>query len=337
MRTWAVGCLALITVVALAAGPASADEQDPVDLAKDLAREGFAAHGNGDLDKAVELLKRAALLDPQPEYFCSAGNVYDQMGEHAQAHLWLSRCLAGGRFAARKPEAAKGYRTMLTRVEQALRSTHAPVEITSSPSGAQVLVSAFADDDVFTTPGVVWLPVGSHTARLRADGHDDKPVSIEVGDTTSQRLNVTLERPAEVDATGNAVPDTRTDAQPEGNPDTVISAPLSRDTPAASRGKTPYVLMGVGGVSLITGAVFHIIAVGTRGELADLPEGQTRDDRQDTFNLQRGLAIGGYAVGAIIGGIGLYLWSRSPKKSESVAFGPAPTGDGAMVWLSWSR
>ena len=28
---------------------------------------------------------------------------------------------------------------------------------------------------------------------------------------------------------------------------------------------------------------------------------------------------------------------RSPNKAKSVAVGPSPTGDGAMVWLSWRR
>ena len=325
-----------------AATPAWADEQDPADLAKELAKRAVDVAGKGDLPEALKLFKAAARLDPQPEYFCNAGNAYDQLGKTAQAHLWLSQCL-DGRMGARNPEAAKAYRNMYEKLEKSLRTTHAPIELTSSPSGATVEISAFADDDEFTTPKLVWLPVGNHAVTVSMSGYEPKTVDLAIADRKSQALDVRLE--ATPVATGDPNSDTKPDpsAQPDTGNDRVdpthpIADPSEpRDTPRAGRGKTPLILLGVGGIALVTGGVFHFQASGTRGDLQGLPEGTERNDLLSTFSTQRGIAIAGYAIGAVAGGIGLYMMLRSPKRAKSVALSPAPSGDGAMVWLSWSR
>jgi len=114
--------------------------------------------------------------------------------------------------------------------------------------------------------------------------------------------------------------------------------PIILDTaPRATVPRWPgYAALGVGGVALTTGVLFHLRALDAKDAANHLPTDDPRfTDELDRFESRRAFALGGYAVGAIAVGIGAW-WlldhaaERGPQISGSIG------KDGATVTLGWT-
>ncbi|MCA9674720.1 MAG: hypothetical protein H6709_13035 [Kofleriaceae bacterium] len=290
------------------------------DQAKPLAQQGAETGDHGKLTEAIDLYKQAYALDPNPAYQCNAGVALRLVGELARAQPMLAECVARYRGAA---SARDVFRGQLADVEAALATSHVAVDIVTAPAGAAVGASTLADDEHVTAPGLLWLPPGTHTLTTRLAGYVTATTTVEI---SADEVAAGAKRRVRIDL----VAETPTPQVVER----VVEKPVTRGTGKRTAG---WIAVIGGGALIAGGGVMHWVSYQTRDELAQL-SGAAYDTKLETFQTQRNLTYGLYGLGAaaaITGGVLLYL---APRAAERVAIGPAPAGDGAMVWLdlgSW--
>lgn len=110
---------------------------------------------------------------------------------------------------------------------------------------------------------------------------------------------------------------------------------LNRPPPPPSR--VPLYIMGAGAMIVAVGATSHVLALRTRGQLEAEQDPEAYFQGRDTFELQRNVAIGAYAVGAatVLTGLVLKLTVFRQRGAPELSAAVAP--DGALVTLGWSR
>lgn len=332
------------------AAPAGAETDE--ERAAQLAAEAKTIGGDGDLPGAVELLRRAIALDDTPDYRCNLAVAHYHLQAYAVAHLLLGMCLEhtdqhdDPKFAREAPTAYAYAGKVLA------AGGHGSVAFRTIPPDARIAVSAFDPRERFLAPRTVWLPVGTHTITVSTPGYKTITRTIEVieGDNTIDPIELEPDPeppPAGGDddddgggGSGSGLDDDDDlgggDGGGAGTP--IGTEPRDGGSGAPSR-RGAYIWLGVGGASLIGGAVFHALAIGTVSELADLPDGTERNDKIDELNLQRGLMGGLYVVGGVAVGVGIYRWITAKPPSSGVEVGAAPSADGSggMVWFHWRR
>lgn len=107
--------------------------------------------------------------------------------------------------------------------------------------------------------------------------------------------------------------------------------------PPANASRVPLVVMVAGAVVTATGATFHVLSARTRGRMESASEADAYFDDRDTFKVQRGVAITGYAVGAATVVTGLILGATVFRNREAPRIAAAVAPGGAMVTVGWSR
>jgi tetratricopeptide (TPR) repeat protein len=109
----------------------------------------------------------------------------------------------------------------------------------------------------------------------------------------------------------------------------------SRPAPPPSR--VPLYVMGAGAVVVAVGATSHVLALRTRGPLETEQDPEAYFRGRDTFELQRNVAIGAYAIGAatVLTGLVLRLTVFRQRGAPELSAAVAPHG--ALVTLGWSR
>jgi tetratricopeptide (TPR) repeat protein len=112
----------------------------------------------------------------------------------------------------------------------------------------------------------------------------------------------------------------------------------ARTRPAAvSRpSRVPRYVMVAGAAVVVIGATSHVLAWRARDRVANAPDPDAYFSDRDTFKLERGVAIGGYAVGAATLATGLVLGLVLPHR-EGVEVSVAATPGGAALAVGWSR
>ncbi|HWO26916.1 MAG TPA: tetratricopeptide repeat protein [Kofleriaceae bacterium] len=110
---------------------------------------------------------------------------------------------------------------------------------------------------------------------------------------------------------------------------------MSRPAPPASR--VPLYIMGAGALVVAAGGVAHVLAVRTRGQLETEQDPEAYFNGRDTFELQRNVAIGAYAVGAATVLTGLVLKLTVFRQRGAPEVSAAVTPHGALVTVGWSR
>jgi tetratricopeptide (TPR) repeat protein len=107
--------------------------------------------------------------------------------------------------------------------------------------------------------------------------------------------------------------------------------------PPPPRSPVP-LIVGIGGVAIAAvGATFHVLASQTRDRLQSEPDPDSYYTDLDTFKQRRGIAIGGYAVGAATLAtalvLGVTVFRRPERPQVSAALAPG----GALVTVEWAR
>lgn len=104
--------------------------------------------------------------------------------------------------------------------------------------------------------------------------------------------------------------------------------------PAPSRIPRYVMLAGAGVVAI--GVTAHALAWRTRGQLSSAPDPDAYYTDLDSFRLERGVAIGAYAVGALTLATGLVLDRvLRPRAGLEVSVGVVPGG--AAIAVGWAR
>lgn len=112
-------------------------------------------------------------------------------------------------------------------------------------------------------------------------------------------------------------------------------APPPPPPPGPSR--VPLYVVVAGAAVAAAGATAHVLAWRTRGRLEDAPGPDAYFADRDTFELQRGVAVAGYAAGAVTIATGLILGVTVFRGREAPQISAALAPGGAMVAVGWSR
>ena len=304
--------LSVVAVLVLC-GAAHADPKATADA---LIKEGNVLAAQSDFGGAIAKYKAAALTHSRAIDDCNIGSAYIELHKWPQAQLFLDRCHSRATTAATTDFSEQRVKV----AKEAMRGgAYAPIDVVE-PAGATVTVSSFEPDETFTPPRVIWLAHGTHTLTITRNGFQPRTVVVDV--PRDQRVSEQLE-PVPVVEPKVERPKLVETTMPPPSPSPPPRARSSRRT----WGKI-FLIGGVGVAAL--GGVFHVLASRTRGRAEELFAGDQFDAEVSTFKTQRAVAIGGYALGGIAIGTGLYLLMTG-KERAPVALAPRPGG--AVVWL----
>jgi len=95
-------------------------------------------------------------------------------------------------------------------------------------------------------------------------------------------------------------------------------------------------VVAAGAVMAAAGATSHVLAWRTRDQMVTAPDPDSYIAARDTFKLERAVAIGAYAAGAVTIATGLIL-GRVLRPREGVELSAAIMPGGAAVTVGWSR
>jgi hypothetical protein len=310
-----IGYVLLVVACLATARPARADD---VADAKKLAQQALELAQTQEPDKlreAITLYKQAFALDPHPAYQCNIGLAYRLLDDLPRAHAMYSSCLV--RLGARKPDAVPAMRAQLDEVEGMLPEKHVVVDVVTMPAAATLWASTLAEDETLVAPTTIWLPAGEHRITATASGYQvaEETVTVtaeEVAGHDKKKLRIEMkEKPREKD---------------------IVT--VETEVPTGRRTAARIALIG-GGAALLGGGVMHFFTYRTRQDLAELT-GDAYQSKLPTFKTQRAVTIALYGAGAAAVVTGAILLKLSPRHGERVGVSPAPSGDGAMVWLDLS-
>src|SRR6185436_5763831 len=110
---------------------------------------------------------------------------------------------------------------------------------------------------------------------------------------------------------------------------------VDRPTGIAPRKLAGWSLIGGGAVVAGAGAVFHVLALRAKSAAdSHFTDEPAFEDQRKTFDRDRALAIGGYAIGgaALVAGVYLVATGRAEQEGVDVALVP----HGAVLSMSWA-
>jgi hypothetical protein len=325
----------LLIVVALGAATGTALAQQGQgsklhDQGRELAKEWRRDGDRKKLEEAARLFKEAYKLDGSPIMECDLGLALHYLGEDGRAHARLTSCMP--RLAALGADKVSAYRGIEDEVNAALRTGHVAVDIVTTPPGAIVSISAFPPDETVLAPTLVWLKPGQHTFTAHLDGHVDATFAVDL---------------TENDVTTHARKEWRVRLEPKGGAGggdgggagggggggdemrPIVDTPQPRSKSAA------YATLAGGGVLLAGGGLVHVLGRDVRSELATL-SGDAYDDKLPEWQTYQRATIGLYAAGAVVTGVGMWLYVRA-KSPAPVSVSPTAEGKGAMIWVFSTR
>lgn len=267
----------------------------------------------GKYREAIAEWQAAHAEEPRQANLCNLGRAYKRLKEWPEAHSYLTRCVVGeSKLLARRAEAD------LERVlKQLQRGPYAEVRVSATPAEATASFPGLLDGRALALPSVVWLSRGPGEVRVGADGYVSQTVTFQLGGPGVTVAVVLEEGSGEappVALGGHAAPLVET-----GMPGSIMT---SRSPTGA------YVAIGAGAALIVGGVISHIAATGTRSDAEGLGPGTAFDDKESQFQLERGLALGFYGVGAVVLGVGIYLLVDHDG-GPVVAPGP---GGGSVTW-----
>ena len=279
-------------------GPApSAQPASPADQAAKQAEDLAAA---GDFPGAAAKFREAYALDRRPELLCNIGVAFHKAKDLARAQLYLGECL--GRVGSLEPSFATAIRAVYGAIEDKLRAgDFAPVDIVVDPSSATLTISAFDADDKIVGSRLVWLPFGTHTITVRAEGRVEATRTIEIKSRDRRSETVTLEREKAV-----------------APPPVMVERPSWKPALYAS------IATGAVGIAALGSYLYARSRASDAGTL-DL----TDDEYQGIVDSARGwqkvswVLAGATAAGAIVSG---YLWYQGTRPETRVEVTPTTTG-----------
>lgn len=352
MRKWTTARALLVTlglsglggevVLFVGVAPALAAPQSPQAQAKKLMARGKKLFAKGEFAQAEALFREGYALDPAPQFLFNIGKCQERQTDY------LGALESYREFLVQLPE-AKGRAdlevTMRT-LEEKLAVTHCRLRVTSTPPAAELAIDGELQI-AGTTPWSGWLPAGSYTVEVQAEGHEPYHKKLKAVAGKKLKLTATLEREgaAEQGETGDG-------GQPEagGGEDAAAAGPgpgpgpesESSTSAAAAAGEGPtgaaaaggkrastsstvraspwqsplvWTALGVGAAGLLAGGGLFLLAADKAEEAKDfgaIPGNsreawQTLSDEADTRLLWSQVALG-VGGAALAVGAGLVAW-----------------------------
>lgn len=318
--------LAVFGLLLVVTAPVAAEGGDASAQALERARAGEALARTGDFLGAVPLFKEALALDPRPEYQCNIGVAYYKAQDLPRAQLFLSLCLARGSHL--EAEFLGSVREVLVTIEDTLRAgDFAPVEVSVTPAGAEVVVAAWAEDEEVVGSRTLWLPLGEHQLTVSALGYLTR---VEAVSLTAKGTRV----PVTVRLDKEPVKQEPAKQEPRGTR-AFPALPVEASSVPPRNGHLRSMARIATGVTVVVGVAsfgMYLYASETADEAGQL-SGFDYDRKVTSAMLQRWLAYYGLGITAVGFVASALLWSRVPA-AKGKQIGAAPTGDGAAVWVS---
>jgi hypothetical protein len=295
-RVFVIGACLCSLSLALAPVAHAQEAAAEGDDARTLFQRGEVAYAQGDYDSAIELWTRAYALDARPLLQWNLSQAYERLGRVIEAAAALEAYLAN---ADPSDVHQADARARLGALRERIASTG--IILRGGPEGASVTVDG-EDRGRLPRPDPIQVTPGSHEVVVSAPGHDTfrAAVAVPAGD----RVELAVEMTAEGDG--------------------------SVEPPIAG-----IVLMGVGGVAVIAGAVMGGVAL-SQASSAPASTGPEADSA-------RGLALGAditlgigaacAVAGIIVTVVQLTSSSSTPAESASLEVVPfaAPGGGGVVA------
>ncbi len=158
--------------------PTSNADPGETDRAGKLVERGLVFARKGQFQKAAELFEEAVKLNPDPTILHSLARAREEMGEHALAFETFRQALE------LDPQYiyAQDARDRIAFLERLLKSTHALLRVSSTPSAADVRIttSQGQDNTQLITPFSYWAPAGPITIEGKKDGFIDASQTLRV-------------------------------------------------------------------------------------------------------------------------------------------------------------
>lgn len=315
----------LTALAALFAAPltAAAQPAEATEAAALVAR-GEQLAQDARYDEALAAFKAAASQAPTAEHHCYVAYTYFRMRRLPEAWLHFDRAHSLGDGTA----AGWCTTTLAADLQRDLRAgSFAPVTITTEPAGARVEVSSLAPGETVVAPRELWLAFGTHELVATRDGFRPERIEISVRSTAPMPVQIAL-----VPTQGEARDDAATP------PPVDVGAPPT--TPQRDRTRTRpvwgWVALSAGVATAAAGGYFHARALATKRDAEELFPGPQFDAELDDFRRDRALALGGYALGAVATGVGLYMLLRNDEDADDERLaGVAVAPDSFALWLRW--
>ncbi len=293
--------IAAIALIVSFAAPAQADDARRRQ-ADALVTEGVELGRHGKFELAIERFREAERAFPRAIHACNIGLAYRLWKRYPQAYRYLRRCqsLATEKLPSWVRREEKG---VLKRLR---RGKYAPVAVHVAPAGAMLsLATLFGPDERLAAPVTLWLPHGSHELVATLAGHETLTHEVSVANSEPMRLDLTLARRTVL----TAKPVVEKPATPPAEkPAPIEPAPVSpppSDTPIAG-----WATLGSGVLAAGVGGLLHGLAVSRADRIRGMVAGTQADSELSSFDLEKGLALGMYGVGAVAIGIGSWLLAR---------------------------
>jgi hypothetical protein len=327
----------LAAFTALAVLPRAARAQSDSDraTARQLGQEGFQALDAKDYKTADDRLRRADKLVHAPTLLLGLSRAL--VGEHkfVEAQETYQRIIREG-VAPGAPEAFKqaieSAKTEVTTVAPFIGRV--TITVTASGGGDLPNEKVTVDDIPVNSAslGIArTIDPGDHVLAVTADGYKRAEAHFTVPEGGSVDAPVTLEKdpnyvvapppPPTGPGTGAVVP-------PPPPPGGEQPPP---PPPASSPSIVPWVVMGIGGVGLVTGAITGALAVGDHSTLATACKGgcpSTESGELSSYHTVGGVSTVAFIVGGVGVAAGAVLLLVQPKVSVGA---PPPPATGLHV------
>jgi hypothetical protein len=312
------------------AGTAWAQEQTPnagdVALARSLAAEGIQLADQGNCAAAIDKLQRAETLYHAPTI----------LGRLGECQVATGKVVAGSENLQRvvreplPPKAPKAFVDAQARAQKVLDSAQGKVAKlrihVDMPQNAKAAVKV--DGESISLAALdVDRPVdpGAHHVEVSAQGYRAATADTTLKEGSTGAVNLKLE----ADPTASMAPaaPVAPGAAPGPEPAPVAAGnapPAGAEVKRGSSKTMSYVLLGAGGVGLVAGSIFGVVALGKKTSLDNAcgnDKGHCPASAQgdiDSIHSAANASTIGFVIGGLAGGVGLVLMLTAK---------PSATGD----------
>ena len=313
--------LLLAVAMSTAAAPAFAQSDADRATARDLAIEGQAALDRKDFKTAEDRFKRADQLYKAPTLALGLARAYAGNNKFVAAQETYNRILRDGAPAGSPAAFQKAVDDAKAEVGPiSARIGFVVINVTGADSPKVTL-----DDQPFSTAALGVKRAadpGNHVVRATAEGYKPAEARVTVAEAGTATASLTLEKDPNAVAAPPPVPGPSTGPTPAGGtpgPGTTVSTDGS-STPKM----LGIVLLGIGGVGLITGGVTGVLAMGKHSSLEkDCPDGKCTSDHKtdvDTYHTLGLISTIGFVVGGVAAAGGAVLLLTAPKPEQRVGY-----------------
>lgn len=314
---------------ATAQASAEPQSQGPTPEQREEARVAFEAgsksYAEGQYEAALASFQKAYAIIPSPhaEYWIAMSmdkadpETKDPQALAAAYETFLNNPGAG-HVGTQQVEAAQA------RLAELRKGLPATVTIVSTPAGANVTVNGEPKDGV--TPLSVELPAGTYQVGISLEGYDAATVEVIAEGGVSLEQQVTL---AASVVAPPPTPVTTTQAQQEPHKRSMVPA---------------IVTLSLGGIGLISGTIFGILALDAKGKFKDDPT----NDHADAAERNALIADMSFGIALTLGLTGIVLLTsddsaatttatKNTPKTTQFAFAPyaSPFGGGAAARMTF--